>query len=182
MNKRYYISLVVLVGGILLLGWGYFFALRMIWEKAGNIVMYKNDVLLAEQKKQHAELMLSSLEGVQADISNLQNFFVKKQGEVEFIEFLEQNAKAQKLEVKIETASLESSKEMQEKGVEYLRIRFVVVGTWADVWNFSRTLELFPYSIHINSLAFIREDTNTPPKNKPVIWKGVYVIKVLKKK
>jgi hypothetical protein len=109
----------------------------------------------------------------------LQNFFVKKQGEVEFIEFLERSAKERGLEIEIDAVSLSSTKEMTNHGMEYLVLRFHVNGNWGPVWNFSEALEIFPYSIDIDSLALLRVDTE---KTKPALWKGVYNIRVLKKK
>ena len=181
MNKRYYISLVVLGACILSAGGGYFFMIRNVWKKAENVALYKSDVVFAEQKKQYADTMLSSFGHSQKSIETMQDFFVKKQGEVEFIEFIEKTAKDQGLTVETDNVSLDTPKGSTVKNMEHLTLRFHVVGSWSRVWNFSQTLELLPYAVDINSLAFVREDQGQVT-NKAPVWKGVYVIKVLKKK
>jgi hypothetical protein len=150
-----------------------------VWQKAAVISSYRNDIIFGDQKKEYAENMLLSFETTQVDIDTLQNFFVKKQGEVEFIEYLEQSAKKGGLEIKIDSVSLDSTKEMASNAMEYLVLRFNVSGSWVQVWGFSQTLEVLPYSIDVDSLALLRTDTD---KTKPAVWKGVYNIRVLKKK
>lgn len=179
MKRSHYYSMGLLVIAIFFALVGYFFLVKTVWQKAAVISSYRNDITFGDQKKEYAESMLLSFETTQADIDILQNFFVKKQGEVEFIEYLEQSAKEHGLEIKIDSVSLDSTKEMAHKGMEYLVLRFSVSGTWAQVWNFSQALEVLPYSIDVDSLVLLRTDTD---KTKPVLWKGVYSIYVLKKK
>lgn len=179
MKKTYYYSMGLLLIAIILALVCYFFLVKTVWQKAAVISSYQNDLTFGDQKKEYAENMLLSFETTQADIDTLQNFFVKKQGEVEFIEYVEQSAKERGLEIKIDSVSLDSTKEMTRKGMEYLVLRFNVSGGWTRVWNFSQALEVLPYSIDVDSLALLRADTD---KTKPALWKGVYNIRVLKKK
>ena len=179
MKKSHYYSMGLLIVAIILTLVAYFFLIQKVWEKAALISSYRNDITFGDQKKEYAENMLRSFETTQADIDILQNFFVKKQGEVEFIEFLERSAKERGLEIKIETVSLDSTKVMASHGMEYLVLRFTVGGTWMHVWNFSEALEVFPYSVDIDSLTLLQIDTE---KTKPATWKGIYNIRVLKKK
>ncbi len=179
MKKSHYYIIGLLVTATILTLVGYFFLIKTVWEKAALISSYRNDITFGDQKKEYAENMVLSFESTQVDIDTLQNLFVKKQGEVEFIEFLEQSAKERGLEIKIDSVSLDSTKEMVSHGMEYLVLRFSVNGTWAHVWNFSEALEVLPYSIDVESLALLRTDTE---KGKPALWKGVYNIRILKKK
>lgn len=179
MKKYHYYSMGLLVIAIILALVGYFFLIKTVWQKAAVISSYRNDIVFGDQKKKYAENMLLSFETTQVDINTLQNLFVKKQGEVEFIEYLERSAKERGLEITIDSVSLDSTKEMTQNGMEYLVLRFNVSGAWSRVWNFSQTLEVLPYSIKIDSLALLRTDTD---KTKPALWKGVYNIRVLKMK
>lgn len=179
MTKKYYYMAGLLVICTILTLCGYFFLIRSVWDKAGLVASHKNDILFGDQKKEYADNMLLSFETTQKDIDTLQNFFVTKQGEVEFIEFIESTAKAKGLTVGIDTVSLDSPSEIGNHGMEYLVLRLHVTGTWSRVWNFSEALETLPYSIDVTSLALLREDSE---QKNPVTWRGVYNIKVLKKK
>lgn len=178
-KKSHYYSIGLLTIAILLTVLGYFFFIKTVWQKATSISLYKSDISFGDQKRKYAEDMLRSFEITQSDIDSLQNLFVKEQGEVEFIEFIEKTAKDRGLLVEIDTVSIDSSKILANHGMEYLLLRFNVNGSWSNVWNFSQILELLPYSINVDSLALMRVDTE---KAKPTVWKGVYNIRVLKKK
>lgn len=180
MKKTHYYTMAFLGICIILAGFGYFLLIKNVWGKAVLISSYKNDIAFGDQKNQYAESMLRSFETTQVDIDNLQNFFVKKQGEVEFIEFIEGEAKNQGLLVGIDTVSLDSTPEMKVHGMEYLVLRLHVSGSWSRVWNFSQSLEVLPYSVDVDSLALLREDTEQT--TGPVVWKGIYNIRILKKK
>lgn len=180
MKKTYSYIMAFLGVCIVCAGLGYFLLIKNVWSKAALISSYKNEIAFGDQKNQYAESMLRSFETTQGDIDNLQNFFVKKQGEVQFIEFIEGVAKNEGLVVGIDTLSLDSSEEMKVHGMEYLVLRFHVSGPWSRVWNFSQSLEVLPYSVDVESLALIREDTKQT--TGPVMWKGVYNIRILKKK
>ncbi len=179
MKKIHYYIIGLLVIAIGLAIFGYVFLVKTVWEKAAVISSYRNDITFGDQKKKYAENMLLSFESTRGDIDMLQNFFVKKQGEVEFIEFLEQSAKERGLEIKIDSVSLDSTKEMANHGMEYLVLKFNVSGTWGSVWNFSQALEVLPYSTDVNSLALLRIDAEDA---QSALWKGVYNIRILKKK
>ena len=158
---------------------GYFFVIQNVWNKAARVSAYKNDIIFGDQKKQYAENMLRSFEIIQPDIDNLKNFFVKKQGEVEFIELVEKTARGEGLEIEINSVSLDSPVSLTTHRMEYLVLRLEVKGTWSSLWNFSKLVEILPYSVDVNSLALVRTQTE---KGKPVVWKGVYNIRVLKQK
>jgi hypothetical protein len=156
--------------------------IKILWTKAASVATYKNDIVSADQKKEFARTMLNSFASVQDDISLLQTFFVKRQGEVYFIEYLEQTARSQGLEIFIDTVSVDSPKQLATYDVEYLVLNFNVRGEWSRVWNFSRMIEVLPYSVKLQSLALIREGVVEQNTNQSSVWKGVYTIKVLKKK
>lgn len=180
-HSRHFIILLLTLG-ILLLGGGYYMIINMLWAKAASVAVYKNDIVSADQKKEFAKNMLNSFALVQDDISLLQTFFVEQQGEVDFIEYLEQTVQSQGLEVSIDTVSVDAPKNIATYGMEYLVLQFNIRGTWSRVWNFSRMIEVLPYSVKIQSFALIREGDTVENTNQLGIWKGVYTIKVLKKK
>jgi Tfp pilus assembly protein PilO len=180
-HSRYY-TIALLSICILIIGGGYYFVIKTLWSKAASVATYKNEIISGEQKKQFSNIMLKSFEAARSDISLLQNFFVKKQSEVDFIEYVEQTAKSQGLEIVIDTVSLDSPKNIAAYKMEYLVLSFNVKGPWSRVWNFSRMLEVLPYSINIRSLALLKEGGGETDLTSVGAWKGVYTIKVLKKK
>ncbi len=178
-EKKHYYSMALLSLCIGLAMAAYFFLIQNVWEKAARVSAYKNDIIFGGEKKQYAEDLLRSFQTTQPDIDNLRNFFVKKQGEVDFIEFVEKTARDQGLEIKINSVSLDAPTSLATHGMEYLVLRVEVKGTWLSVWNFSKLLPTLPYSVDVNSIALF----STPAeKDKPVIWRGVYSIRVLKQK
>lgn len=179
-NNPHYYSIGLLCLSILITGGGYYFVAKSLWSKAASVATYKNELISGDQKKQFAQIMLKSFESSQDEISLLQSFFVKKQGEVDFIEFIEQTAQKEGLEVKMEV-SIDSPKNMASYGMEYLVLNLQVRGPWSRVWNFSRMLEVLPYSTNLKSFALIQEEGEIGSVASRV-WKGIYTVKVLKKK
>lgn len=179
-HSRYY-TITLLGLCIIALGGAYYFVVRTLWSKAASVSTYKNEIISGEQKKQFASLMLKSFENAQADISLLESFFVKRQGEVDFIEYIEKTAKDQGLAIDMDV-SLESPKNLAAYNMEYLVLNFSVTGSWSRVWNFSRMLEVLPYSTDIRSLALLKEGGDDTATSSVSVWKGIYSIRVLKKK
>jgi len=178
-QKKHYYSMAFLGLCIVATVTAYFFLMQNVWEKAARVSAYKNDIIFGDQKKQHAESLLSSFEAMQPDVDSLRNFFLKRSGEVDFIEFVEKIAKDEGLEIKINSVSLDSPAPLATHGMEYLVLRVEVKGTWPSLWNFSKLLPTMPYSVDVNSLALFSSQAE---KDKPVIWRGVYSIRVLKQK
>ncbi len=178
-KKSYYFSMALLGIFIALALFGYVSFVKIVWKKAALISSYNNDIAFGDQKRTYAESMLRAFEANQKDIDDLQNFFIKNQGEVEFIESIENFAKEKGLLVAIDAVSVESPKDIASHGMEYLVLRLHVEGSWAGVWIFSQTLEALPYSIDINSLALLRKEVGP---QEAALWKGLYNIRVLKKK
>ncbi|MCX6703429.1 MAG: hypothetical protein NTV02_01935 [Candidatus Zambryskibacteria bacterium] len=160
---------------------GYALVINQVWEKAQMIASYKDEVVGGEQKKQYAEAMLSSFEESRSDINQIKDGFVLRNGEVEFIEYIELLAKEKNLKIEIGNVSIDPANSLEKSGLEYLLLRFKIEGLWVNVWSFSEILEVVPYSVTINSLSFVREDANPAP-GVSAQWKGTYTIKVLKKK
>lgn len=179
-HSRYY-TIIMLSACILILGGAYYVVVKTLWSKAASVATYKNEIVSGEQKKQFASLMLKSFESSQIDISLLQRVFIKRQGEVDFIEYVENTAKEQGVEITMDV-SLDSPKNLTTYNMEYLVLNISVKGSWARVWNFSRILEVLPYSINVRSLALLKEGGSESDVSSAGSWKGVYNIKVLKKK
>lgn len=180
-HSRYY-TIVLLSVCILIVGGGYYFVIKTLWSKAASVATYKNEIISGEQKKQFSHSMLKSFKNYQADISLLQSFFIKKQSEVDFIEYIERTAKSQGLGIVIDTVSLDSPKNIAAYNIEYLVLNFNVKGSWSRVWNFSRMLEVLPYSTNIRSFALLKEGGGELSTTSVSTWKGIYSIKVLKRK
>lgn len=178
---RYYI-IAVCATLILLLGGGYYLTTKTLWSKAASVATYKNEIISANYIKQFAQIMFSSYESSRADILLFQSFFIKKEGEVDFIEFIEQAARAQGLDVSIDTVSIDSPKNVNVYNMEYFILNFTVKGSWSQVFNFSRMLQVLPYAHNIQAVNLIHEGGSENNTSKTSVWKGVYTIKVLKKK
>lgn len=178
-KKPHYYSMAMLLVFVLVSGYAYYSLIKTVWSKASLVSSYNNDIVFGDQKKQYTNSMLRSFEDAQVSVDKLQGFFVKKQGEVEFIEFIEKTARQKGLEIGIDTVSLDSAPGIANHGMEYLMLRLHVSGSWSSVWNFSQTLEVLPYAVDVNSVALLRGETGS---TTPAVWKGVYSIRVLKKK
>jgi len=178
---RYY-TIAVCTALIFLFGGGYYITTKTLWSKAASVSAYKNEIISANYIKQFAQIMFNSYQNSRDNILLLQTFFIQKEGEVDFIEFIEQSARSQGLEVSISTVSVDSPKNINMYGMEYFILDFTVKGSWSQVFNFSRMLQVLPYAHNLQSVNLIREGANENDISKPGTWKGLYTIKVLKKK
>ncbi len=104
--------------------------------------------------------------------------FIKKDGEVAFVENLEKMAKS--LEVTLEINSL-AIKEVEVDGVEKLSMRIVVDGSWAGVYKFLTLLQNFPESVEFSRFSLSRNE-GAGGKDKNILWRMSADFDVLKLK
>ncbi len=179
-NHRYY-AIGALCLTIILVCGGYYAALTMLWKKGSSVASYKQELLSGEQRKKVSETMIASFEKSKNDISLVQSFFVNKQGEVDFIEFIEKVAQEEDLEIKMDV-SIDSPTDLAAYNMEYLVLKVQVRGAWSRVWNFSRMLEVLPYSVNVKSFALVGEKKTEVGSGARGLWTGVYTLNVLKHK
>lgn len=92
--------------------------------------------------------------------------FIKKDGEVEYVENLEKIAKS--LGVVMTINSLEI-KEAETNGVEKLSMRIAVGGTWGGVYKFLALLQNLPESVEFSRFVLSRNES-VSAKDKAQDW------------
>lgn len=180
-SNHHYYSIGALCLVIILICGGYYITLKTLWKKAASVAAYNQELLSGEQRKKVSETMIASFENSKNEIERIQGFFVKKQGEVDFIEFIERVAQEEGLEIKMDV-SIDTPTQVAASNLEYLVLKMQVKGVWSRVWNFSRMLEVLPYSVNVKSFALIGEKKTEVGAGGRGMWTGVYTLNVLKYK
>ena len=174
-NNTFLIFNIILSIFFILLFLVYFFYFN---KKSEDIEKY-NQVIL-ENDLENKELNALSLEYQKnkENIDKIKSFVLEPEGEVLFIEKIENLAKSKDLISSISSVSIMKDEGLTENNLEYLSLTINVSGSFKNVFEFFGLLESLPFKIVVNNAGFVYK--NDGDKNIS-LWQGVFTIKVLKK-
>jgi hypothetical protein len=147
-------------------------------------------VLLSFYGYKSQQYMISlerTIQNADPDIIRINNSIIAKDGDVEFIETLEQMAKTNGLSVSIDSLTLENNPILAGSNVTILRIKAKTQGSWLGTYTFLSELESLPLKIKVDKFGFANggSDTQTPSGKSAkatVVWQSIFEIVVLKYK
>jgi hypothetical protein len=123
-----------------------------------SLLQSKLEIKLEEQAK--LDSMETAVNNASLQIAELEFHFVKKDGVVKFIEYVENLASKQA--VRLKTNSVDTEKiEDKNPGFEKLNMKVEAIGKWKDIFVFLEMLELMPYKTVINTMQLSRASGNT---------------------
>ena len=135
----------------------------------------------AEQKvKQEQEIknLANSINGLTLQTGKIDLYFVPIDGEVNFIDRLENIAKSQKLDVETSSVIIDSPKSLRAEKFEYLVLRLKTEGSWYNTYKFLSIIPNLPYKITIDKVDMtLKSDSESIPH----LWQGSFTVRVLKK-
>lgn len=116
-------------------------------------------------------------------ISQLDSYFVKSDGVVDFINSLESMGNKNGVSINISSVSVESDVKAKATLYETLRLKIEISGTWANVTNFIAILENLPYGVNISQVSLVSVPSALSDSGKgSVSWRGAVDFGVLKLK
>lgn len=133
--------------------WAFF--LYVIWAGKGEI----SSLAAEAEDKVRQERALSSVrllaDDVRESIGVLDGAFVGSEEVADFVELIEEGARASRVSVEISSLSLD---EDEKKPVRPLLLRVEAVGTWRNLASFIARTEGEPRAIVIDKVALIRSE------------------------
>jgi hypothetical protein len=125
--------------------------------------------------------MKKDIEMNKNSINKVNDYIIKADETVAFMEKIESLAKSNNLKSEVKSVSFEAIPNGDISNIEYMRIQMDVVGEWKNVEYFLELLENYPINLKIKKFSFSRVDTTV--KNKKISqWTGNFDFSVIKVK
>ncbi len=150
-NKTKKIFLLLLIINIILIT---LFYLLFLYVKIQNIKAsdMENEIRNEIRKQESRSIMQEDLEKAIESGDKLNNFFVKKEDIVGFIEIIEDSVTNFGLKSEVKSVSTESNDTLNKVNAEYLRVKIDVTGSWENILSFIKFLENYPLKINIEKI------------------------------
>ena len=134
---------------------------------------------LEQESKQGQELKQSVtlLNQITPQIDVINSYFVSADGEVAFIDDIENRAKNLSLAPEINSVQIDKTKELSAKGLEYLTLNLAVKGKWSNVYKFVTLLPNLPYQIIVTQADIANQSEGT---SSAAVWQGSFTLRVVK--
>ena len=121
-----------------------------------------------------------------SDIEKISNSIVSQDGDVVFIELLENIAKNNGLVLTISSLAVDDTNSLSTSTMTTLDIRAKLNGSWKGTYLFLSELESLPYNIRVDRFSLVNMLDNVVVLNKSklteVLWSSDFEIHVLKYK
>lgn len=162
-----------------------YFVYRDIRIKNQKISVLERDLSLQENRQEYLIAMEKQINSMSADLEKIDNSILSADGEVGFINSLEDLAAKNKLKFEPEfLGSDENDPTLKNTNIKTFTIRAKVTGSWIDTYTFISELESNPIKIKINKLALsnVSADSGVDVKKFGQKWQSIFEIVVLKYK
>jgi hypothetical protein len=184
-KKSFKITLVVL--GIIVLGFLgiYYFVYRDIKTKNEHISSLTQQLDFQSGRQEYLLSTQRMIQNLNSDMEKINNSIIGTDGDVTFIEDLENRAKNNGLEIEIESLAVEEDKAFSASGVTTLKLKAKTKGNWSGTYTFLSTLESLPFKIKVNNFALKNDTSSLSPEGVQVyspIWQSSFEITALKYK
>ncbi len=157
-----------------------------IKNKNEHISDLRNELSFQMTKQQNMISMEQIVEKASPEISLVDNSIIAKDGDVAFIEGLEEIARSNGLSIEIESLNFEDTSLVASSGVTTLKVRANTKGSWPSTYKFLAQVESLTFKVKINNFAFINSSDETVFNRKktsnPLGWQSKFEISVLKYK
>ena len=185
-NKHLKKILVLPILFVLIVTGAVIFVFLNIKNKNEHISDLRNDLTFQITKQQNMISMDKIVEKANPEISLIDNSIISKDGDVAFIENLEEKARNNGLTIEIESLSFDDSPQVASSSVTTLKVRANTKGSWSGTYKFLAQVEALPFRVKINNFSFVNSSDETVFSRKkvsnPVGWQSRFEISVLKYK
>ena len=144
--------------------------------------------LSSQTKNQQYMLSLKrNIQNADSDISSINNSIMSEDGDVAFIEDLENFANDNNLTLSIDSLTLEDSQILASSSITSLKVRAKTKGSWFGTYKFLARMESLPLKIKIYRFGFTKTVNEIGVDNKKIsnqvpVWQGIFEMNVLKYK
>jgi hypothetical protein len=172
--------LVLVITGVMI------FVFLSIKNKNEHISDLRNELAFQMTKQQNMISMDQLVEKARPDILLIDNSIIAKDGDVAFIEDLEEIARKNGLDINIESLSFEDNPQVASSTMTTLKVKAGTKGSWAGTYKFLAQVEALSFRVKVNNFAFVNSSDETVFNRKktsnPQGWQSRFEISVLKYK
>lgn len=174
MNKNKLNShIVILIILIMAIFAASYFIYKTISIKGQHVADLLNEDTQKSSQEREIKNLANSLSTLKEQSQEIDAHLVSSDGEVNFINTLENAAKNQNLEALTSQVSIDSPKSLKLKALEYLVLKIEVNGDWNGIYKFMSIFPNLPYKINIDQAEISLSDKG--------VWHGSFNIRALKK-
>lgn len=162
-----------------------YFVYRDIKIKNQKISVLERDLSLQENRQEYLISTEKLINTMSSDLEKIDNSILASDGEVSFINSLEDLAEKNNLKLEPEfLGSDENDASLKNTNIKTFVIRAKITGSWVDTYTFISELESNPIKIKINKLALsnVSADSGVDVKKFGQKWQSIFEIVVLKYK
>lgn len=175
------LSLLVILGFL-----GTYLLFRDIKSKNYNISKTSEEVSFQFDKQEYLTKTERLIEGLSTDLVKIDSQIVSKDGDVLFIEGLEEMASLNGLDITIDSLEIQDDKNIDSPDITTLKIKAKTKGRWSSTYKFLNQLESMPYKLSVNNFS-LANTTDIPvsgqrPTTPGPNWQSSFEIQVLKYK
>lgn len=150
--------------------WTYVYMASSIARAKTALVEVKQEIISAEAERKEARSLKKTLEERDADIARINKFIINRQSPIEFIEELENLARRTQNSIILDVQN--------EKNGPDLSFRLTLEGSQDSVTKYLRALELLPYEIQVEDIAYQRVSSDPRVAGSSAFSRLILSIKV----
>ncbi|MEI6843233.1 MAG: hypothetical protein WCK48_01860 [bacterium] len=162
----------------------YYFVFLDIKSKNENTSVLRNNLSYQIGKQQYMAEMQKTIKNSNSDISQISSMIVSKDGDVAFIESLENSARKNGLDIKIDSLTFDDNANLSAGGLTSLRVKATIKGSWLGTFTFMNELESMIYKVRVDTFALMYNTDADPSLTKKgvksTVWQSIFEIHVLK--
>ena len=151
-----------------------------------NVSKTQNEISHSEKQNEYTASLRESLQNSNSEIAKVNNSILSSDGDVAFIEQLENTAKENGVGIIIESLSVEDIPNVVSGDLTSFKIRAEAEGGWNGMMAFLTKLESMPYVARVEELDLANSSDNPLSQTTPVAslqsWQSVFEIRVLQYK
>jgi hypothetical protein len=162
-----------------------FFLFQDIKSKNENASDLQNSTDLSIKQNQYSVSLQESLQNASSSITEINNAILSPDGDVDFIEKLENVAKGSGLDIVIDSLAVEDIPNVTSDDLTSFRIRAEAQGGWAGTTTFLSKLESLPFVMRVEKFDLTNSSDNPAGLSSPVsaqTWQTTFEIRVLQYK
>ncbi len=165
----------------------YYFIYRDIKSKNEHISSLIQQLDFQSSRQEYLVSTQRMIENLNSDMTKINDSIVSKDGDVEFIENLENRAKNKGLTINIESLNVEDDPTSTASSITKLKLSAKTKGSWDGTYTFLSELESLPFKIKIEKFSIVNESRSEVLDGKQTYtyspdWKTSFEIVVLKYK
>ena len=173
-----YSLIVISILAVIFVTWVSYMLYHMIQAKGQHIHDIALTTTVSAEHAQQIKGLEASLATLTPQIEKLDSYIIAPDGEVDFINKLEDIGRSHGVDVQTNSVGVQASKELPTT-MQYLALKVTAQGGWGGVYRFASLISNLPYKILVDQADI--SDISDKSTTTRQVWQGVFTIRVVQK-